>query len=337
MSVLLTGGAGFIGSHTCVKLLELGEDIIVVDNLCNSNKEVIRRIEMITDQELSFYHKDLRDENAMAKVFETHDITGVIHFAGYKDVGESVANPLKYYDNNVNSTLSLLKVMSLHGVKNIVFSSSATVYGVPYTVPVQEDFPLFAMNPYGMTKIVIENILKDLYQSDHSLNIALLRYFNPIGAHPSGLIGENPNGIPSNLLPYIMQVAVGKQDRVRVFGNDYHTKDGTGVRDYIHVNDLAEGHLAALSKLNQNCGLVTYNLGTGIGYSVLEIIDAVSKTVGNTIPYEVVGRRAGDVAECYASTDKARSELLWSAKMGLDDMCRDAWNWQKMNPTGYKR
>lgn len=337
MSILVTGGAGYIGSHTCVKLLESGHDVVVIDNLSNSNRDAIDRIKTITGKGFLFYCDDLRNGDILNGIFSRHEISSVIHFAGYKAVGESVLNPLKYYDNNIGSTLTLLNSMSEHNVKNIVFSSSATVYGNPETVPIAENCPLAATNPYGMTKLIIENILNDLYQSDTTWNIALLRYFNPIGAHPSGLIGEDPNGAPNNLMPYIAQVAVGKLDKVKVFGSDYPTKDGTGVRDYVHVDDLAEGHIAALKKLNENCGLKAYNLGTGCGYSVLEVIDEFSRASGKKIPYEFIGRRDGDVASSYANPEKARVELSWIAKRGLYEMCRDVWNWQQKNPNGYKK
>lgn len=336
MSILVTGGAGYIGSHTCVKLLEAGHDIVVIDNLSNSSREAVLRVGKLTGREFPFYCEDLRDREALERIFRAHPISGVVHFAGYKAVGESVAEPLKYYENNLFSTISLLNAMREHGVRKLVFSSSATVYGNPETVPIGEDHPLSATNPYGRTKLMIENILRDLYASNPAWNIALLRYFNPIGAHPSGDIGEDPNGIPNNLVPYIAQVAIGKLDKVRVFGGDYPTADGTGVRDYVHVDDLAEGHLAALNKLDQNCGLQVYNLGTGKGYSVLEVIDAFSKAVGRAIPYEITERRPGDIAACYADPEKARLELSWSAKRDLQEMCRDSWNWQQKNPKGYK-
>lgn len=335
MSILITGGAGFIGSHTCVKLLEARQDIVVIDNLSNSHKMAIDRIKQITKKEFPFYNDYVQNEDGLKTIFKENKITGVIHFAGYKAVGESVINPLKYYDNNINTTLTLLKIMSENSVRNLVFSSSATVYGDAEKIPINEESPLKATNPYGMTKLTIENILKDLYRADSTWNIALLRYFNPVGAHPSGLIGEDPNGMPNNLVPYITQVAIGKHEKIKVFGNDYPTKDGTGIRDYVHVEDLAEGHLAALDKLNQSCGLKIYNLGTGQGYSVLEVIRAFKEVTGKEIPYEFVKRRDGDIALCYADTEKARLELSWKAKRGLYEMCRDAWNWQQKNPNGY--
>lgn len=336
MPILVTGGAGYIGSHTCVKLLEAGRSIVVIDNLSNSHEEVIRRIKKITGKEFPFYHGDVCSETDLNELFLEHDIEAVIHFAGYKAVGESVRQPLKYYNNNIRSTLSLLEAMSRFEVKNLVFSSSATVYGNPHTVPIREDFPLSATNPYGRTKLMIEKILMDLAASDPAWNIAMLRYFNPIGAHSSGLIGEDPEGIPNNLMPYISQVAIGKLEKVSVFGNDYPTKDGTGVRDYIHVVDLAEGHLAALDKLETGCGLVVYNLGTGKGYSVLEIIRAFSAASSRPIPYVFTDRREGDIAVCYADPSKAANELDWKAKRGLREMCADTWNWQKKNPSGYR-
>lgn len=336
MSMLITGGAGYIGSHTCVRLLEAGYPIAVIDNLCNSNIEAIHRIKRIAGRDFKFYSEDLRSEKALDDIFTENEIDSVIHFAGLKAVGESAVQPLKYYENNLISTLSLLKAMEKHNVKKLVFSSSATVYGDPAAVPITEDFPLAATNPYGMTKLMIENILKDVSRADGGWDIALLRYFNPVGAHESGMIGEDPNGIPNNLAPYIAQVAIGKLDRLKVFGNDYPTRDGTGVRDYIHVVDLAEGHLAALKKLRTKCGLVVYNLGTGTGYSVLEMAEAFSKAAGRPIPYEITGRRPGDIAECWADPAKAEKELLWKAKRGLDEMCRDAWNWQLKNPNGYR-
>lgn len=336
MKILVTGGAGYIGSHTCVALLEAGEDIVVVDNLSNSSVAVIERIKKITTKDFVFYKMDVRDEENLNGIFKANEIGAVIHFAGLKAVGESVTFPLKYYENNLCSTLQLLKVMEKFQVKNFVFSSSATVYGDPHKVPITEDFPLSTTNPYGATKLMIENMLKDIHIGDHSWNIAILRYFNPVGAHQSGTIGENPNGIPNNLVPYITQVAIGKLACLSVFGNDYPTLDGTGVRDYIHVTDLAEGHLAALKKLETNCGLVIYNLGTGKGYSVLEMVDAFQEACGKKIPFEIQPRRAGDVAKCYSNPAKAESELNWKAKKGLKEMCEDSWRWQKNNPGGYE-
>lgn len=335
MSILVTGGAGYIGSHTCVRLLDAGHQITVIDNLCNSNTEAIRRIRKITGKDFRFYEEDLRSEKALDDIFRENEIDSVIHFAGLKAVGESVAQPLRYYENNLTSTLNLLRVMDKYDVKRLVFSSSATVYGDPLAVPITEDFPLSATNPYGMTKLMIENILKDLYRADKDWGIALLRYFNPVGAHESGLIGEDPSGIPNNLMPYIAQVAIGKLEKLRVFGNDYPTKDGTGVRDYIHVVDLADGHLSALRKLNEKSGLLIYNLGTGVGYSVLEMVKAFSEASGKPVPYEIAARRPGDIAACYADPGKAEKELNWKAKRDLAEMCRDTWNWQQKNPNGY--
>lgn len=332
--VLVTGGCGYIGSHTVVELQKNGFDVVIVDNLSNSKKAVLDRIQQITGTKPTFYKVDMTDKTALRGVFEKEKFSDVIHFAGLKAVGESVRKPLEYYRNNLDSTMNLLELMREFGVKNIVFSSSATVYGNPATVPITEDFPLSCTNPYGQTKLMIEYILKDLYKADASFNIALLRYFNPIGAHPSGLIGEDPNGIPNNLVPYITQVAVGKLERLNVFGNDYPTRDGTGVRDYIHVVDLAKGHLAALKKLSENCGLVIYNLGTGNGYSVLEVLNAFSETVGRPLPYVIAPRRAGDIAECYADPTKAYKELGWKAELDLKRMAEDSWRWQKNNPDG---
>ena len=332
--VLVTGGCGYIASHTVVELQKNGFDVVIVDNLSNSKKAVLDRIQQITGTKPTFYKVDMTDKTALRGVFEKEKFSDVIHFAGLKAVGESVRKPLEYYRNNLDSTMNLLELMREFGVKNIVFSSSATVYGNPATVPITEDFPLSCTNPYGQTKLMIEYILKDLYKADASFNIALLRYFNPIGAHPSGLIGEDPNGIPNNLVPYITQVAVGKLERLNVFGNDYPTRDGTGVRDYIHVVDLAKGHLAALKKLSENCGLVIYNLGTGNGYSVLEVLNAFSETVGRPLPYVIAPRRAGDIAECYADPTKAYKELGWKAELDLKRMAEDSWRWQKNNPDG---
>ena len=332
--VLVTGGCGYIGSHTVVELQKNGFDVVIVDNLSNSKEAVLDRIQQITGTKPTFYKVDMTDKAALRGVFEKEKFSDVIHFAGLKAVGESVRKPLEYYRNNRDSTMNLLELMREFGVKNIVFSSSATVYGNPSTVPITEDFPLSCTNPYGQTKLMIEYILKDLYKADASFNIALLRYFNPIGAHPSGLIGEDPNGIPNNLVPYITQVAVGKLERLNVFGNDYPTRDGTGVRDYIHVVDLAKGHLAALKKLSENCGLVIYNLGTGNGYSVLEVLNAFSETVGRPLPYVIAPRRAGDIAECYADPTKAYKELGWKAELDLKRMAEDSWRWQKNNPDG---
>ena len=334
-TILVTGGAGYIGSHTCVELSKAGYGIVIVDNLVNSKTEAVRRIEKIVGHPVKFYQKDILDADALDTVFTENKIDAVINFAGLKAVGESVAKPLEYYHNNITGLLVLLDAMRRHGCKNIVFSSSATVYGQPKSVPIKEDFPLSAPNPYGRTKLFIEEILRDLYKADGSFNIAILRYFNPIGAHESGLIGEDPNGIPNNLCPYIAKVAVGKLEKVRVFGNDYPTPDGTGVRDYIHVVDLAVGHVLALKKLFENSGLYTVNLGTGKGYSVLEVIEAFSKALGKPIPYEIAPRRPGDIAECYADPSLAEQLLGFSPARTLDDMCRDALNFQLKNPNGY--
>jgi UDP-glucose 4-epimerase len=335
VTVLVTGGAGYIGSHTCVALLEAGYDIAVIDNLSNSSLEAIERIKKITGKDFPFYKNDLNDKPAVRAVFQSEKIDAVIHFAGFKAVGESVSFPLKYYDNNINSTIVLCETMASYDVKNIVFSSSATVYGDAKIVPVTEDMSVSATNPYGQTKLMIEQILRDLYGSDHAWNIALLRYFNPVGAHESGLIGEDPNGVPNNLMPFIAQVAVGRLPLLKVFGNDYDTPDGTGVRDYIHVCDLAKGHIKALEKLQTNPGVVTYNLGTGKGCSVLDIIKAYSEASGKKIPYKIVGRRSGDVAALYADTKKAECDLGWHAERDILTMCSDSWHWQSENPKGY--
>jgi len=336
MKILVTGGAGYIGSHACVELLNAGYEVVVVDNLSNSKEEALRRVQEITGKSLKFYKADLLDAEALDNIFEQESIDAVMHFAGLKAVGESVSIPLHYYHNNITGTLLLCKAMQKHGVKNMVFSSSATVYGDPSRVPITEDFPLSATNPYGQTKLMIEQILRDLYKADNSFNIAILRYFNPVGAHKSGRIGEDPKGIPNNLVPYITQVASGKLDELKVFGNDYPTPDGTGVRDYIHVVDLVLGHLKALDKLMTNPGVVTYNLGTGKGYSVLEMVNAFRKVTGKSIPYRIVDRRPGDIASCYADPSKANKELGWKATRGLEEMCQDAWRWQSNNPNGYE-
>ena len=335
MKILVTGGAGYIGSHTCVELLNENYDVVVLDNLSNSSEESLFRVKNITGKSLEFYKADLLNKKQILAVFSEHKIDGVIHFAGLKAVGESVSIPLKYFHNNITGTLNLLAVMNDFNVKNIVFSSSATVYGDPASLPIKEEFPLSATNPYGRTKLMIEEILQDLYHSDKNWNIALLRYFNPMGAHKSGEIGEDPCGIPNNLVPYISQVAIGLLPQVSVFGNDYDTPDGTGVRDFIHVVDLALGHIKTLPKLFTNPGLVIYNLGTGIGYSVLEIIKEFEKASNKKIPYKIVNRRPGDIAACWADPAKAKRELGWKANKTLADMCRDTWNWQKNNPNGY--
>ncbi len=335
MTVLVTGGAGYIGSHTVLALAAAGYDPVIVDNFSNSKPEVLRRIDALAGRKIPFIEADLCDPARCEAVFCAHDIGAVIHFAGLKAVGESVEKPLAYYANNLISTLNLLRSMRAHGVRSLVFSSSATVYGDPASVPITESFPLAATNPYGRTKLMIEEMLRDLYKADPGFNIALLRYFNPIGAHKSGRIGEDPFGVPNNLLPYVAQVAVGRLGQVSVFGDDYDTPDGTGVRDYIHVLDLADGHVAALKKLETGCGLVTYNLGTGRGYSVLEVIAAFSRACGRKIPYRIAARRPGDIARCYADVSRARDELGWSATYGLDEMCADTWRWQSQNPNGY--
>lgn len=338
MSILVCGGAGYIGSHTCVELINAGYDIIVVDNFVNSSAQAIERVEKIVGRSITLIKADLCHEDEIDQIFCHYpEISGVIHFAGLKAVGESVHKPLDYYHNNLVSTLVLLRMMRKYGVKNLVFSSSATVYGEPIRIPIDEEVPTGGItNPYGATKLFIEQVLKDLYHADPSTNVALLRYFNPIGAHESGLIGEDPNGIPNNLVPYIAQVAIGKLDKLHVFGNDYPTRDGTGVRDYIHVVDLARGHVAALEKLKTGCGLFICNLGTGKGYSVLDVVHAYEKACGKTIPYEVVSRRAGDIAICYANVEKARQELGWEAQYDIEEMCASSWKWQSMNPDGYK-
>lgn len=336
MAVLVTGGAGYIGSHTSVELLENGYEVIIVDNLCNSDKIVLDKIKEITNKTPKFYEIDIADKDKLEVVFKENKIDSVIHFAALKAVGESVQKPLEYYSNNLINTLVLLELMKKYDVKKFVFSSSATVYGNPKTCPILEDFPLSVTNPYGRTKLMVEDILRDICYSDKSMDVAILRYFNPIGAHKSGKIGEEPSGIPNNIMPYITKVAVGKLPNVNVFGNDYDTLDGTGVRDYIHVVDLANGHVKALEKLNQNPGLITYNLGTGNGYSVLQLIEAVKKASGRDIPYKFTERREGDIATCYADPSKARAELGWEAKYELDEMCEDSWRWQFNNPNGYK-
>ena len=332
MSVLVTGGAGYIGSHTVVELLNRGEKIVIVDNFSNSKPEMLDKIREITSKDFKFYEVDLLDRENLNKVFdENPDIDSVIHFAGLKAVGESVAKPIEYYHNNITGTLILLDVMRNHNCKKIVFSSSATVYGNPKTVPIREDFPLSTTNPYGSTKLMIEQILNDVYISDNEWSVILLRYFNPIGAHESGLIGESPNGIPNNLMPYINQVACGKLDYLRVFGNDYDTIDGTGVRDYIHVVDLAQGHLKALDKARSFNGVEAYNLGTGTGYSVLQIVKAFEDATGVEVKYKIVERRPGDIATCYADPSKAKNDLGWEAKKGIEDMCKDSWRFTSNN------
>lgn len=334
MKVLVTGGAGFIGSHTVVELLQDGYEVVVVDNLSNAKEESLKRVEEITGKKVEFYKADVRNRDALEEIFKTHKIEWVIHFAGYKAVGESVAKPIMYYDNNLCSTLILVETMEKYGVKNIVFSSSATVYGNPERLPIDENCRLSTTNPYGATKLMQEDILRDLWNSDNSWNIVILRYFNPVGAHESGKIGEDPKGIPNNLMPYVAQVASGKLKQIGVFGNDYPTHDGTGVRDYVHVVDLAKGHVAAI-KAVKGGKLGIYNLGTGNGYSVLDMIKAFEKACGKKLPYEIKPRRAGDVPACYASSEKAERELGWKAEYDLEKMCKDQWNWQKNNPNGY--
>jgi UDP-glucose 4-epimerase len=335
MRILVTGGAGYIGSHTNVELLEAGHEVVVVDNLCNSYRESLNRVKQITGKDVCFIQGDIRDAALLENTFQQHAVDAVIHFAGLKAVGESTEIPLDYYQNNITGTLTLLEAMKSAEVKTFVFSSSATVYGDPALLPILETFPLSASNPYGRSKLIIEDILRDLYASDNSWNISILRYFNPAGAHESGLIGEDPNGTPNNLMPYIAQVAAGRLEQLSVYGNDYPTADGTGVRDYIHVVDLAKGHLAALDKLAEKPGLITHNLGTGQGYSVLEMAKAFEQTSGRDVPYRIVDRRPGDIAACYADPSLAEKELGWRAILGLEAMCQDAWRWQFQNPTGY--
>ena len=336
MQILLTGGAGYIGSHTCVELLNSGYDVVIADNLYNSNEEVLKRIKEITGKEPKFYNADIRDREAMRTVFKENNIDAVIHFAGLKAVGESVKIPLTYYENNISGTVVLCEVMNEYGCKKIVFSSSATVYGVAEKMPLTEDMPLGAINPYGRTKLFIEDILRDICVSDPEWSVALLRYFNPIGAHESGLIGEDPKGIPNNLMPYITQVAVGRLKELSIFGNDYDTVDGTGVRDYIHVVDLARGHIKAVEFLNGHKGCEAINLGTGNGTSVLQLVNAFEKASGVKVPYKIVGRRAGDPAKVYADAEKAKKLLGWTAEYGIERMCADNWRWQKNNPNGYE-
>ncbi len=337
MAILVTGGAGYIGSHTCIELINAGYDVVVVDNLCNSSKESLRRVEKIVGKEISFYEADIRDAKTLEQVFAKEDISAVIHFAGLKAVGESVAKPLEYYDNNIAGTLVLCDVMRNAGVKNIIFSSSATVYGDPAFIPITEECPKGqCTNPYGWTKSMLEQILTDFHTADAEWNVVLLRYFNPVGAHKSGTMGEDPKGIPNNLMPYITQVAVGKREFLGVFGDDYDTPDGTGVRDYIHVVDLAIGHVKALKKIEEGAGVCVYNLGTGNGYSVLDMVKAFGKACGRDLPYKILPRRAGDIAMCYADPAKAKVELGWEATRDLNEMCEDSWRWQSNNPNGYE-
>ena len=336
MNILLTGGAGYIGSHTIIELDKAGHSVVVVDNLVNSNPESLRRVAKIIGKEIPFFEVDVRDKEALSKVFDENKFDAVIHFAGLKAVGESVSKPLEYYHNNMTGTFILLDVMRQHQCKNIIFSSSATVYGDPAIIPITEECPKgHCTNPYGQTKSMLEEVLMDVQKADPEWNVVLLRYFNPIGAHQSGMIGENPNGIPNNLMPYITQTAVGIRKELGVFGNDYDTHDGTGVRDYIHVCDLASGHVAALSAINKKCGLAIYNLGTGHGYSVLDVVNAFMKVNGVNVPYVIKPRRPGDIATCYCNPAKAKAELGWEAQYGIEEMCRDSWNWQKNNPNGY--
>ncbi|HPI59327.1 UDP-glucose 4-epimerase GalE [Zoogloea sp.] len=335
-TILVTGGAGYIGSHTCVELLGAGYDVVVIDNFCNSKPEALRRVEDIAGRKLlAFYSADVRDKRALRDLFKAHAIDAVIHFAALKAVGESVAKPLMYYDNNIAGTVALTEVMGEAGVKSLVFSSSATVYGDPASVPIREDFPTGPTNPYGRTKWMMEFVLSDLAAADPEWRVALLRYFNPVGAHASGRIGEDPNGLPNNLMPFVSQVAVGRLPQLRVFGGDYPTPDGTGVRDYIHVVDLAVGHVAAVRRLTERPGVLTVNLGTGRGYSVIEVVKAFEKASGRPVPYEIVARRPGDVAQCYAEPSLAEEELGWRASRGIDEMCADSWRWQSSNPQGY--
>ena len=334
-TILVTGGAGYIGSHTVIELIKANYDVVIVDNLYNSKIEAVKRVEKISGKKIPLIVADILDKDVLRNIFKSYNIEAVINFAGYKAVGESCQKPIEYYHNNIGGLISLVEVMKEFNCKNLVFSSSATVYGDPKTVPIKEDFPLSTTNPYGSTKLFIEYILKDLYKADNSFNIAILRHFNPVGAHESGLIGEDPNGIPNNLCPYITKVAIGKLDKLKIFGNDYDTVDGTGVRDYIHVVDLAIGHVLALNKLFSNSGLFVVNLGTGKGYSVLEMVNAFSKALGKEIPYEIVKRRDGDIASCYADTSLAYELLGFKAKKTIDDMCKDALNWQLKNPNGY--
>lgn len=336
MAILVTGGAGYIGSHTCVELLNAGYEVVIIDNLCNSSEKALQRVEQITGKNVKFYQADLLNKAALENVFDCEKIESVIHFAGLKAVGESVAKPLEYYHNNMTGTFQLCDAMRRHGVKNIIFSSSATVYGDPAFVPITEECPKGKItNPYGQTKGMLEQVLTDLHTADPEWNVVLLRYFNPIGAHESGLIGEDPKGIPNNLVPYIAQVAVGRMEALGVFGDDYDTPDGTGVRDYIHVVDLAKGHVKAIQKLEEKAGVCIYNLGTGKGYSVLEVLHAFEKACGKTLPYVIKPRRPGDIAVCYADPAKAKAELGWTAEKGIDEMCADSFHWQSKNPNGY--
>ena len=336
MRILVTGGAGYIGSHTVLELLNTGYEVVVLDNLSNSSPESLKRVEKLTGKKVTFYEADILDRDKLNEIFSKEKFDACIHFAGLKAVGESVEKPWEYYENNIAGTLTLVDVMRKHNLKDIIFSSSATVYGDPAFVPITEECPKGqCTNPYGWTKSMLEQVLSDIQKADKEWNVILLRYFNPIGAHKSGTMGEDPNGIPNNLMPYITQVAIGKRDHLTIFGNDYDTHDGTGVRDYIHVVDLAKGHVKALNKIKENCGLKIYNLGTGHGYSVLDIVKNFEEANGIKIPYEIGPRRSGDIATCYASADKAKEELGWTAQYGIKEMCADSWNWQKNNPNGY--
>ena len=336
MKILVTGGAGYIGSHTSILLIEAGYDVVIFDNFSNASKESIRRVEQIVQKKVTYIEGDIRSREDLTKVFEKNHIDAVIHFAGLKAVGESVEQPLKYYHNNITGTLTLCEVMAKHHCKQLIFSSSATVYGNPASCPITEDFPLSTTNPYGSSKLFVEEILRDVYKSDNSWHIVLLRYFNPIGAHESGTIGEDPNGIPNNLVPFITQTAIGKRDSLAIFGDDYDTHDGTGVRDYIHVTDLANGHVKALNIIDTISDVITINLGTGIGYSVLDMIKSFEKVIKRSIPYHIAPRRSGDIATCYADSHYAKQIIGWEAKKSLDDMCQDSWRWQSNNPNGYK-
>jgi len=335
MKILVTGGTGYIGSHTCIELIQSGYEVVVVDNLCNSSLESLRRVESIVGRSIPFHKVDVRDKSALIEVFKQYLIAGVIHFAGLKSVSESIEKPIEYYDTNVSGTTILADVMRKFNCKTFVFSSSATVYGNPHTVPIEENFPLSATNPYGRSKLIIEDFLQDVFVADETWHIALLRYFNPIGAHKSGLIGEDPNDIPNNLMPYISQVAVGKLEKLSVFGGDYDTPDGTGVRDYIHVVDLAKGHVKALKTLESRPQMLTVNLGTGNGYSVLDLVKAFEKASGKNIPYQIIDRRPGDIATCYSNPNSAAKKIGWKAELKLDEMCKDTWRWQSQNPNGY--
>ena len=335
--ILVTGGTGYIGSHTCIELIKASYEVVVIDNLSNSSLESLKRVEKLSGSKIPFYKVDVRDKDSLTEVFQQHSIDGVIHFAGLKAVGESVEKPIEYYDTNVGGTFILSKVMRTFNCKTFVFSSSATVYGDPHTVPIKENFPLSVTNPYGRSKLMIEEFLRDVFVADDSWHIALLRYFNPVGAHKSGLIGEDPNGIPNNLIPYISQVAVGKLENLSIFGGDYNTPDGTGVRDYIHVVDLAKGHVKALQALENKSQVLTVNLGTGNGYSVLDMVKAFEKASGKNIPYQIVDRRPGDIATCYADPTYAVEKLGWKAEYKLNEMCEDTWRWQSQNPDGYPR